>query len=131
MATGEALTRDHGKVVINYLVKARNVFLILYEIIFSSIPFHIWNEFDNGFMSKKITTEYKQTVKLTDNEIDLLQGRMSYAILDVIEHMNACKMSEEEIMKLILRDVQQIVDIHFEETHREISKLQAEEYGVM
>ena len=66
-------------------------------------------------MSKKITTEYKQTVKLKDNEIDLLQGRMSYAILDVIEHMSTCEMSEEEIMKLILRDVQQIVDVHFEE----------------
>jgi len=66
-------------------------------------------------MSKKITTEYKQSTEKKDDEFDLLQGRMSYSILDVIEHMISCGMSEEEIMKLILRDVQQIVDIHFEE----------------
>jgi len=66
-------------------------------------------------MSNKITTEYKQNTEKKNDEIDLLQGRMSYSIMDVIEHMIACGMSEEEIMKLILRDVQQIVDIHFEE----------------
>jgi hypothetical protein len=66
-------------------------------------------------MSNKITTEYKQNAEKKNDEIDLLQGRMSYAILDVIDHMKACEMSEEEIMKLILRDVQQIVDIHFKE----------------
>ena len=66
-------------------------------------------------MSSKITTEYKQAAEKKNDEFDLLQGRMSYAILDVIEHMSACEMSEEEIMKLILQDVQQIVDIHFEE----------------
>jgi|APSaa5957512535_1039671.scaffolds.fasta_scaffold326596_2 hypothetical protein len=66
-------------------------------------------------MSKKVITEYKQTTEKNNDEFDLLQGRMSYAILDVIEHMKQCGMSEEEIMKLILRDVQQIVDIHFEE----------------
>ena len=66
-------------------------------------------------MSNKITTEYKQSAEKKNDEIDLLQGRMSYSIMDVIEHMIACGMSEEEIMKLILRDVQQIVDIHFEE----------------
>ena len=66
-----------------------------------------------ALMSNKITTEYK--AKLKDNEIDLLQGRMQYSILDVIAHMKSCEMSEEEIMKLILRDVKEIVDSHFEE----------------
>ncbi len=66
-----------------------------------------------ALMSSKITTEYK--AKLKDNEIDLLQGRMQYSIPDVIAHMKSCEMSEGEIMKLILRDVKEIVDSHFEE----------------
>ena len=64
-------------------------------------------------MHSKITTEYKQCV--ADNDVDLLQGRMQFSILDVIGHMKQCGISEEEILKLILRDVQQIVESHFEE----------------
>ena len=45
-------------------------------------------------MPKAITTEYKKRV--ADNDVDLLQGRMQYSILDVIEHMKQCGMSEEE-----------------------------------
>ena len=69
----------------------------------------------NRIIESMFTTKYKQTAEKKNDEFDLLQGRMSYSILDVIEHMSACGMSEEKIMKLILRDVQQIVDIHFEE----------------
>lgn len=66
-------------------------------------------------MNSKITTEYK--AKLKDNEIDLLQGRMQYSILDVIAHMKSCEMSEEEIMKLILRDVKGIIDSYLRKNH--------------
>ena len=64
-------------------------------------------------METVITTEYKKC--LADNDVDLLQGRMLYSILDVIGHMKQCGISEEEILKLILRDIQQIVESHFEE----------------
>ena len=52
-------------------------------------------------MTSKSTTEYKQDTKKKDDEFDLLRGRMAYSILDVIEHMIACGMSEEEIMKYV------------------------------
>jgi hypothetical protein len=64
-------------------------------------------------MPKAITTEYKKRV--ADNDVDLLQGRMQYSILDVIEHMKQCGISEEEILKLILRDTQEIVDDYFKQ----------------
>jgi hypothetical protein len=47
-------------------------------------------------MPTAITTEYKQTAKLKDNEIDLLQSRMQNSILDVIVDMRKCRISEKE-----------------------------------
>ena len=63
-------------------------------------------------MPKAITTEYKKRV--ADNDVDLLQGRMQYSILDVIEDMRKGGMSEEEIKGLILRDVRLYIDDAFE-----------------
>jgi len=64
-------------------------------------------------MPTAITTEYKKG--LTDNDVDFLQGRMQYSIIDVLWDMKHCGISEEEIKRLILRDVEWIIDIEFEE----------------
>ena len=66
-------------------------------------------------MSNKITTEYKQSAEEKKDEFIFLQGLMSSVIFDVIAHMKACEISKEEIMKLLLQYMQQIVDFHFEE----------------
>ena len=63
-------------------------------------------------MPTAITTEYKKCV--SENDVDFLRGRMQYSILDVIEDMRKCGMSEEEIKRLILRDVEQYIDNAFE-----------------
>ena len=64
-------------------------------------------------MPTAITTEYTKCV--AENDVDFLQGRMQYSILDVVEHMKQCGMSEEEIKGLILRDVEQIIDTRFKQ----------------
>ena len=61
-------------------------------------------------MPKAITTEKQQAI---ENDVNLLRGRMQYSILDVIEDMRKCGMSEEEIKRLILRDVEQYIDNAF------------------
>ena len=48
-------------------------------------------------MPTAITTEYKKCV--SENDVDFLRGRMQYSILDVIEDMRKCGMSEEEIKR--------------------------------
>jgi len=57
----------------------------------------------------------RQSVEKEKGEFIFLQGRMSSVIFDVIAHMKACEISKEEIMKLLLQYMQQIVDFHFEE----------------
>ena len=97
--------------VINYLFKARNVFLILCDIIFSSIPFHIWNEFDNGFMSNKITTENKQRGREDNASMEFLFDTMMISILEVTTEMREDGISENKIKKVILRDVEKLLDV--------------------
>lgn len=69
-------------------------------------------------MSSKIITEYKQRSKFPSKaheEVDLIQGRVLYSILDQIENMKNCGLKDKEIKGLILRDVNEILDMEFEE----------------
>lgn len=54
-----------------------------------------------------ITTEYKTTTK--DDEVDLLYGRVHFSIRDMMKHMKYVGIGDEEIKKIVLRDVKYIV----------------------
>jgi hypothetical protein len=65
-------------------------------------------------MGSKIITEYKQSAEKKNDEVDLLQGRMLYSILDKIAYMQECEMSEEEIRESILREVENALNLEFQ-----------------
>ena len=65
-------------------------------------------------MGSKIITEYKQSAEKKNDEVDLLQGRMCYALYDNIAYMQECEMSEEEIRESILRGVEGVLNLEFQ-----------------
>jgi hypothetical protein len=64
----------------------------------------------SGLTKKQVgllTTEYKPTSK--EDEVDLLQGRVHFALMDMMKHMKSVGMRDKEIKKLVLRDVKSII----------------------
>jgi|APSaa5957512493_1039668.scaffolds.fasta_scaffold27687_3 hypothetical protein len=72
-----------------------------------------YNEMNQKQQVKSFVTEYEP--KKDESEIEIIQARVQFAILDQIEHMERLEIkTQDKVKKLIFRDVQNYIDEYFE-----------------
>jgi hypothetical protein len=75
---------------------------------------HDYNEMNQKQQLKSFVTEYEP--KKDESEIEIIQARVQFAILDQIECMERLGIeTQDETKKLIFRDVENYIDEYYEE----------------